>query len=68
MRSTNNYPKFQAIRDEMDTRPFRYLQKRGLAIFLLEEWRDRGYDIKYRVMREQKREPHIYCGKWYGDW
>lgn len=68
MKSINNYPKFQAIRDEMDFRPFRYKLHVGLAMFKLDEWRERHYDTKYRVMREQKREPNIYCGKWYRDW
>lgn len=68
MISTNNYPKFQEWRNEKDIRPLVHRMKRGMAMFRLEDWRDHHYDIKFKAMRDQKREPHIYCDKWYGDW
>lgn len=70
MKSIYNYPKFQAIREQLEDRPLRYKQKKSQAIFRLYLWKNRHYDIKFRVMKEQKREPYSYganlCRTW--DW
>lgn len=57
MISTWNYPVFQAKRDEMELRPLRHRVVAGLNAYRLEDWRERGYELKYRAMINQKREP-----------
>ena len=63
MRSTWNYPIFQAKRDEMEIRPLRHRSKAGLARYVLEDWRERGYEQKYRAMIAQKREPIFWASR-----
>lgn len=62
MKSTGNYPIFQDKRDEMDLRPLRYKCRSTIARFTLEDWKERGYDLKHNAMVAQKREPVFWAG------
>lgn len=63
MRSTNNYPVFEEKRNEMDVRPLQYRKAVGLAMYRLEDWKERRFDQKYAAMIAQKREPFLYAGR-----
>ena len=61
MKSRKYYPLFQEKREEMDIHPLMYKKTRWRAMYLLEAWKERGYDQKYAAMVAQKRGPNMYA-------
>lgn len=46
----------------MDVWPLRCKHVSVLNLFTLQDWRDRGYEIKHKAMVDQKREPVFWAG------